>query len=902
MKRYKFLFTCLDVTLLLLFLSSNLYSQNIIIKGRVVDSETFKPLIGANVSCSKKNTITNIDGEFMIEVDKSGDSIIFSYIGYKTDSLFYIKGMDIGTVKLVIDAQILPNVIITSQLAVNRKTPISTSNIRGVTIEERLGNSEFVEVLKYTPGVHANKQGGGWADSEIFMRGFDNSNISILINGIPVNDMETGMLYWSNWASLSDVTSFMQTQRGIGANKISAPSVGGSINIVTKGANASKGGSVSFSLGNDGFQKTIFNINTGLTNNGWALSLLGSYNLGKGYAQGTDFNVYNYYFNITKIINNNHQLNLLAFGAPQKHYMRSNALTSSEWEKIRTQYNLGSKWREYNPDYGFAKNGNRKTSDYNSYHKPMITLSHIWSIDEKSNLSTKAYVSFGRGYSLSGKANSDIYSEYDWFGSDYGILNMIFRKENGTFDYAMIEDINAKSKNGSEMIMTKVEGNQDWYGLISTYNNRFWNCIDWFIGMDLRYYKSLHKNTISDLFGGEYYIDPARKGVDINNNPQATEAWKLQHLYVGDAVYRDYDSHIMQEGIFGQAEYSNNSINTFISAALNYSSYWRYDRLYNSGRNAKSKTIGFWGGYLKSGINYIIDKSHNIYLNIGFNSKIPQFKSGAFMSANTSNVINKLAKNEKSITLETGYSWNNNLYSFAINAYYTKWLDKSMTKKGNLKEQYYINMTGVNSKHLGLEMEFISRPAHWIEAGTMISLGSWKWDSDNVKGYAYNIYGQAINGDGTITEPGSPNHIWAKINMKNIHIGGSAQTTAAVNVTFKPFSGFRIGGGYTYFDRNYAYYSLSGSSLKLGQELYVVEPWEIPSYGNLELWSSYKFRIGKMNATISGQINNLLNEYYIEKAWNPSIVNKTVQSINPDDVYLFYSIGRTWSMKFKLDF
>ena len=225
-----------------------------------------------------------------------------------------------------------------------------------------------------------------------------------------------------------------------------------------------------------------------------------------------------------------------------------------------------------------------------------------------------------------------------------------------------------------------------------------------------------------------------------------------------------------------------------------------------------------------------------------------------------------------------------------------------MTKKGNIKDQYYINMTGVNSRHLGVELEFIARPTHWIEAGAMLSVGNWKWDSNDVIGYAYNIYGQAINEDGAITEPGATDHIWAKINMKNIHIGGSAQTTAALNVTFKPFSGFRIGSGYTYFDRNYAYYSLSGSSLKLGKELYVAEPWEIPSYGNLDFWSSYQFKIGTMQATISGQVNNLLNEYYIEKAWNPSMVNKESLNINKDDVYYFYSIGRTWSVKFKLNF
>lgn len=66
------------------------------------------------------------------------------------------------------------------------------------------------------------------------MRGFKSENIAVMVNGIPMNDMEWGGLYWSNWAGLSDVTRSMQTQRGLGASKVSAPSVGGSINIVTR--------------------------------------------------------------------------------------------------------------------------------------------------------------------------------------------------------------------------------------------------------------------------------------------------------------------------------------------------------------------------------------------------------------------------------------------------------------------------------------------------------------------------------------------------------------------------------------------------------------------------------------------------------------------------------------------
>ena len=179
----------------------SLFAQVVNVKGKVVDSETLEPLTGVHVKCNNSNTTTNLNGEFTIKADKDDKYIKFSYVGYKNDSIILSSHKNVGTIKLITDTKMMPDVIITSQLAVNRKTPIATSNIRSLTIEERLGNSEFVEALKYTPGVHANKQGGGWGDSEIFMRGFDNSNIAILVNGIPVNDMETGTLYWSNWAS-----------------------------------------------------------------------------------------------------------------------------------------------------------------------------------------------------------------------------------------------------------------------------------------------------------------------------------------------------------------------------------------------------------------------------------------------------------------------------------------------------------------------------------------------------------------------------------------------------------------------------------------------------------------------------------------------------------------------------
>ena len=117
----------------------------------------------------------------------------------------------------------LQDVVVTQSKARTRETPVAISELTAGDIEAKLGNKEFPEVLKNTPGVWATPEGGGYGDAKINMRGFKAPNVAVLVNGVPMNDMEWGGIYWSNFAGLSGVTSSMQTQRGLGAAIISAP-------------------------------------------------------------------------------------------------------------------------------------------------------------------------------------------------------------------------------------------------------------------------------------------------------------------------------------------------------------------------------------------------------------------------------------------------------------------------------------------------------------------------------------------------------------------------------------------------------------------------------------------------------------------------------------------------------
>lgn len=901
-KIFSFLF-CVLMTM-------SLSAQERKVSGSVFDADNNDPLIGVSVveKGTTNGTVTDIDGNFSLTVADNA-VLQLTYVGY---TMLEVKAnkTNLGNLRLQPEAIGLSDVTVTGQMAVQRKTPVAVSSVSALEIEERLGAQEFVEVLKNTPGVHANKQGGGWGDSEIYMRGFSSENVAVMVNGIPMNDMEWGGIYWSNWQGLSDVTSIMQTQRGMGASKVSAPSVGGTINVITKGLDAKQGGSLSYAMGNDGYNKVMFSVSTGLMKNGWAVTVLGSRTWGDGYVQGTDFVGYNYFLNVAKRINDNHQLSLTAFGAPQEHYQRANkygALTMAEWNKVRKYMTGDMHFTRYNPTYGYDNYGNRKSADYNVYHKPQISLNHVWQIDYKSSLSTVLYTSIGRGYGLNGEASiyADGLSYSDFQGASNGVLSTKFRRADGSFDYGAIQDINAASEHGSDLVLAKNYNKHNWFGLVSTYSDRFIDCIDFYAGVDVRYYKGMHTAEISDLMGGDYFIDATRENVSAETNPLAADPnWKYEKLGVGDVVYRNYDGHVMQEGVFAQAEYNKDQWSAFVSGSVSATSYWRVGHFYYD--NQRSRTLTFAGGTAKAGANYNINDHNNVFLNVGYISRAPKFSYGAFMQAATSNAINTEAKNEQVASVEVGYGFHNEYVNLMVNGYFTEWLDKTMTQSNTLNDpdqtRFYMNMTGVNARHMGIEFELKAKPTKWMEITAMLSLGDWTWDSDGVKGYIYDEYGRPLTADGTITDIGAPDHASAIINMKGIKVGGSAQTTANLGVMFKPFKGFRIGGEYTLYDRNYAYYSIDGSNLSLGTEKYLNQAWRIPTGGALDLRASYHFRIGGVDATLSGNVNNVLNQLYIEKAYNPSSVSSVITEVNADNVYFFFSQGRTWNVRLKLNF
>lgn len=787
----------------------------------------------------------------------------------------------------------LAEVSVSAPLSKDHKTPVSATLINTKEIRESYYNREFPDLLRCAVGVYTTRQGGAYGDSRMSIRGFSQENVAVMINGVPMNDMEHGGVYWSNWMSLSENTRYAEIQRGLGTSRVSSPSIGGSVNIVTHSTSPKMGGRLTYALGNDGYNHTAFNFSSGEMR-GWSLTLAGSRSWGLGYIQGTDFVGYSWFASLTKRIGGDHILSLIAYGAPQEHGQRNNndRLTIEEWAKVGSRYN---------PSYGFGVAGQQKYGSYNSYHKPQISLSYKWQIDEHSSLDALLYTSIGRGYGHSGQGGFDkslgINTRYAWFGSTNGLINSMFRAADGTFDYGAIYALNDTCATGARMSMSRSYNNHNWYGLMSAYTREFNQWFKLHAGLDVRYYEGQHYNQLSDLYGSEYVLDGSRNSVTYRKQDKD---WVNQPLYVGDVIFRDYSNFIMQSGLFANLEFQKGGWSAYIQGVASLHNYWRYDRFYYAPEEARSETTNFLGWHTKAGLSYSFAKGHTLFGHIGYQSRAP-FISSVFLSNDVSNRVNREAVNEKAFTAEIGYVFDCQYASAKLGLYRIAWMDKSIPKLLDLpdNEKGYLNLTGVNAIHQGIEVEVIGRPVKGLELYGSFAWGWWNWKGVT-SGYGYNSQGQPLAVDaqgkltGATTEFGADNHAKATLNLNNTPVSNAPQSSFGLGAKYQ-IAGFFVGLDYQYYMRQFANYKLTATELQLSKETIISTPWQMPDFGLMNMQAGYQFSWSKMHFTLSGQIDNLIGDNYIADATDGATHDSATAQV-------FYGLGRTWSLHLTVGF
>lgn len=869
-------------------------AQKYTLSGTVRDAESQETLIGANVFV-EETTIgasTDFDGNYSFKLENGTYSIVVSYIGYeKVRQTVTIDGSDLSLDFEVGGTQAIKEVEVTTDIAIARETPVAFSNITTKQIEEELASQDLPLLLNTTPGVYATNQGGGDGDSRITIRGFSQRKIAVMLDGIPVNDMENGQVYWSNWFGLDYVTKTMQVQRGLGASRLAIPAIGGTINILTKGLETEEGFNFRQEFGTGDFLRSTAGYNSGRLKGDWAYSIAGSYKRGNGWVDGAYTEGAFYYLRIDKQFDN-HTLTFSGFGAPQRHGQRTfsseillydtayarelgfpgELLDSADYVQNNLNTNMIDKGLQYNEFWGYRDNRVFNTRN-NYYHKPQLSLRHSWQMNERMFLSNVAYLSIGSGGGTADEGSDIPRTENGLFDIDAAVR----RNQDSTVFFGNV----VKEAFESETFLRSSVNNHFWYGLLSTLQWQVAENLTFTGGVDLRSYRGDHYREVRDLMGGEFtrQLENTRRPDDFRYR-------------LGDQFDYNYSGFVNWAGTYGLLEYKKDKISAFVNLSAAVQGYKAKD--FMKPREVALADTTFYVAYgdtvsigdrdyhlespeardqeldwiyiptftAKAGGSYRIDKNHNVYLNAGYYDKAQPFTN--VINVNRGRLDAPITRfenfvNEKIYALELGYGYQARKLSGNFNAYYTMWENRPLDNPPSVpvdpsdpdSDRIPVNIPGIDALHVGVEVDFRYKPFDELEIRGWVSVGDWRWNSAE---RAEVIIG---TGDTLIYE----------FDATGVHVGDAAQTQIGGSIRLMPIQRGYITFRTIYFADNYANFtpeSLQGDNA--GRD-----SWKMPNYAMSDLFAGYTFKVGpkdQYNLSLRLAITNLFNGRFITDARN----------------------------------
>ena len=210
------------------------------IKGTVSD-EYGEPLIGVSVLVqgTTTGTITDIDGNYTLEILNDEAVLEFSYIGYQKISL-RVAGASSFNIIMKEDAQQLNEVVVTA-MGIERKEKSLTYATQQVKGDElmKVQDANFVNALsgKASGVTITPSAGGAGGASKILLRGnksiLGNNSPLIVIDGVPMTNNVNGQTGFDGGSNLT----YSSTSEGSDPLSLVNPDDIESLNIL-KGANA----------------------------------------------------------------------------------------------------------------------------------------------------------------------------------------------------------------------------------------------------------------------------------------------------------------------------------------------------------------------------------------------------------------------------------------------------------------------------------------------------------------------------------------------------------------------------------------------------------------------------------------------------------------------------------------
>lgn len=775
--------------LLLLALASR--AQSVTLRGIVTDAETEKPLPDAAVVLigTGKVAATGSDGTFvLVDANCSACSLSITHEGYEPGT-FEVQS---GTL-LRFSLRHLPEN--------NNVSP----EIPTITLDEAQsqteGAGEVANLLSASRDVFQQVSSYGWSTFRFRERGYDSEFFPLYLNGVNINDPETGFTVFGEIGGLNDVLRNRETSIGLAPANFTFSEIGGATMVDTRASLQRKQIRARYAISNRLYTNLVMlTASTGLMPGGWAVSLSGSRRWGQeGYFDGTFFDGYSYFLSVDKKIGTKHILNLTFMGAPSTR--------GKQGDSFQEMFDLAGTHR-YNPNWGY-QNGEKRNAAIGYSHQPFAILRYDWAPSAGTTLTASMYGQAGK--------RGDTRLEWNDAGNpapDYNrrLPSSMSNPEQAALwadslrsseslrqiDWHSFYDINRRNfetiGNAEGISGNTVSGNRAQYiiedqradsrelGFNIFLNQTLSERTKLQAGVHYRWYTGENFKTVDDLLGADYWYDINKFATQDYPGDVAKEQNDLLQpnniVREGDVFGYNYDENIRNGGSWIQFQTDLRRFTVSLGGELGVNSFWRTGKMQNGrfpdNSLGDSKKQSFYTYGARAGVTYKIDGRNYLYANGFMGTKPPQFFD-IFLSPRTRDEAVPGVDPYGIKSVEGGYMLRAPNFKARLTGYITQFSDEVEADRyfnPSVGEFATLIRTGSDRRHTGIEAAFEAKPVpSWVFTGAA-NLGHYYYTSRPLMYFTADNTGAVLFEDVTIYQ-------------KNFLVPRTPQTTASAGVKYE---------------------------------------------------------------------------------------------------------------------
>lgn len=621
----------------------------------------------------------------------------------------------------------------------------------------------IVNISTSNNDLYLSKVGFLWSAMRFKVRAYDNMYSQSYINGMAMNDLETGRFNYSMLGGLNDATRNREGASAFDNNNFGLTGIGGGDNINLRASSFAQSQKVTLSGTNRNYKyRGMYTFGTGLMNNGWALAgTIGYRGASEGVIEGTYYNSFSYLLAAEKVFNDQHRVSIVTFGAPTERSQQAASTEEAYW-LANSHY--------YNPNWGYQGGKKRNARVVNDF-SPVALLTWDWLMDDNSRLTTNLLWKYSR-YSTTalgwtGEAYdprpdyyknlpSSIFNVYDDNKNNAQYLeenpylhdqwNTLYdywtgSKANRQIDWDRMYYVNRQNEagGGEALYYQERRHNDQLVGAISTTLNKQLNRHNKLTAsLQLNATKGMHYTTMEDLLGGTTFTDINKFAANdygkASVQAQSDVRRPNRQIKEGDIFGYNYNTEVYKANLWAEYLYTKGAWNVNASGHLEFTAMQReglfmngqglldpaevtsgYDQSQLVTYNGKqyvnisygeSGFANFLGGGARVQAAWRPVANHRLSLSAGYDKKAPLVRNAFVAPRVHNNYVDNLTL-EDIFSGELTYQFRLGDLRGRVAGYYTKFMNQveQTAFYNDAKSTFtYLTMSEVDKQHYGVEL------------------------------------------------------------------------------------------------------------------------------------------------------------------------------------------------------